>query len=121
MITEFYTYQISEMKKKNDVITKLNNDFSNKSVTIKIFRRYYKSSPLREETYVIDKILFKDPNIMDSDRRNGSLSIMLKGKGRNEIEITKDSFFFIEEYEKPHMISSVDETLKEIADIYRAI
>jgi hypothetical protein len=121
MITEFYTYQISEMKKKNETINKLNVDFFNKSITIKIFRRYYKNSPLREETYVIDKISFKEPNIMDSDRRNGSLSIALKGKGKKEIEITKDSFFFIEEYEKPHPITSVDETLKEIADIYRAV
>lgn len=105
--------------RKIEEISKLNTMYSNQSITIKIYRRYYKQSPLREETYIINNILFREPDVFDHERRNGSLIVSLKGKTKKEIEISKENVYLIEEFTHPTHISGFDETLETIINFYR--
>lgn len=120
MITEFYTFELADMKSKNELISKLNELYSGKSITFKVHRQINRQTSAVEESYIIDKFFYKEPIILDKERRKGSLQIILKTRaGKLEIEITSENVYFIEEFEYPKLISHYDETLQTIINNYR--
>ena len=109
------------MKKEKINILKFNDVYSDTSITIGVPRKMNRVYTLKYEDYIIDKIYFKDPDIFDKDRRSGSLIISLKGKMKREIEILNNIILFFEEYEKPIIITKIDNTIETITKNYRSL
>ena len=109
------------MKKEKINILKFNDVYSDTSITIGVPRKMNRVYTLKYEDYIIDKIYFKEPNIFDRNRRSGSLIILLKSKIKREIEILDNLILFLEEYEKPIIVTKFDDTIKIIADTFRSL
>ena len=90
-----------------------------KSIIIKVLRRLNRQVKFQEETFIIDNIKYKEPDVYDRGKRTDALVISLKGRCKRNIIITKDSVLYDEEFERPYGISQYDDTLQTIIDIFR--
>jgi hypothetical protein len=120
MITEFNIFKMFNKNKKIG-INNLNISYSGKSVTIWVPRKINRQLIQKEETYIIDKILYIEPKYTDQERSLGSLIIRFKSKFKKELEITKKNIFFLEEYSTPIPLIKVDETIQNIINEYKTL
>lgn len=117
MITEF-NYFI--MPNKNvDFLNKLNQEYTGQKIKIRVLRPFARRFEPKEEEYTISKIYLKEPNYLDRERRFGSLMITLKSRSKLEIEITNQTIYILEEYDKPYIITPVSDNLKDIVNSFR--
>lgn len=114
MIIEFNNFDMPNI----DLI-KLNQEYVDKVIKIKILRYFARQYVSKEEEYIIEKIYLKDPNIYDKERRSGSLIIKLKGKYSREIEITSETIYMLEQYANPSIIKPLSDNLKDIVNLVR--
>jgi len=118
MITQYNIFEMLGKKTKFDII-RFNEIYSNKPITIKVLRRINRQVKFQEESFIIDKIGYKLPDIYDRVKRSDAIVISLKGRCKRNIIITKDTVTFDEEFERPYEISHFDDTLQTIIDIFR--
>jgi hypothetical protein len=120
MITEYNNFKmLDNLKNKRSNILKLDQFYSNKPISIKVPIRFNRQFVLKDEMYIIDKISYKEPNVYDKERRNGSVIVSFKGKYKKELEITSEVVYLLIDFIQPLIITHYDKTIENIVKVFR--